>query len=231
MSAKVSGWTFGKLRSSYPIHDPQCVYVSGAVSKFPEGTDFMATHRENFESWFVKVLKILYPYRDAGFVIIMTAFPLLERYLRGKAGLAPNMPTDHKFNTELLKLFPELGTENKAKEFWQVYRHGLLHQVTFSETNQKGASLSVGRLSHDGPIVSIELDGSFWVNPVTFAKRVTQKIMDDFLPFENAQSSLQLPVVEAYPAPSTWNNPPPTPVLGTGVPSNGSIILGTGKKP
>ena len=42
----------------------------------------MATDRENFQAWFVKPLKKLYKNPDAGFPIMMIAFPLLERYLR-----------------------------------------------------------------------------------------------------------------------------------------------------
>jgi hypothetical protein len=68
----------------------------------------MATHRANFESWFVKVLESLYPCRDAGFVILMTTFPLLERYLRQRVGLAAeNNTLTLPFYDELLNLLPE----------------------------------------------------------------------------------------------------------------------------
>jgi hypothetical protein len=177
----------------------------------------MASHRENFESWFVKVLESLYPCRDAGFVIVMTAFPLLERYLREKVGLSPNVSaTDDVFYNALYGIFPELETKDKAKEFWQVYCHGLLHEATFSGTNRRGDSLSVGWLSHDGPIVSIDKsDGSFLVNPVALAQRVLQIIIRDFATFEGGHSS-QLPVVKPYTAP--WN-------LATTAPSRGITPL------
>jgi hypothetical protein len=46
-------------------------------------------HRKDFELWFGRMLEDLYPNRDAGFVIVMTVFPLLERYLRQKLNLPP----------------------------------------------------------------------------------------------------------------------------------------------
>ena len=36
------------------------------------------THDE-FDAWFTRVLRSLYPNRDAGFAIVITAFPPLER--------------------------------------------------------------------------------------------------------------------------------------------------------
>jgi hypothetical protein len=163
----------------------------------------MSINRKNFESWFVKVLEKLYPCEHAGFVTIMAALPLLERYLRGKVGLPPHAPTDPKFDNELLRVFPELGTKDKAKEFWQVYRHGLLHLVTLSETNHRGVSLSDGLFRDHGPTISVDLwDGRFLVNHVSFTQRVIQTIIDDFAAFEDAKLP-QLPVVKPYTPPST----------------------------
>jgi hypothetical protein len=47
----------------------------------------MDCHKKNFEVWYKAILEGLYSNRNAGFVILMVAFPLLERYLREKSGL------------------------------------------------------------------------------------------------------------------------------------------------
>jgi len=44
--------------------------------------------RENFQQWFTNVLAPLFQKRDAGLVILMTAFPLLERYIRQKTPMS-----------------------------------------------------------------------------------------------------------------------------------------------
>jgi hypothetical protein len=180
----------------------------------------MSINRRNFESWFVKVLESLYGCGDAGFVIVMTALPLLERYLRGKVGLSPHVKIDDKFLDELLRVFPELATRDKATEFWQVFRHGLLHVVTLSETNRKGDSLSAGLFRDHGPAVCVDIwqNGRFLVNHVSFTQRVIQTIKDDFSAFEDAKLP-QLPVVKRYtPESRSADIPYPYLPLGTSKP-------------
>jgi hypothetical protein len=147
----------------------------------------MPTHRENFDSWFVNVLERLFRCRDAGFVILMTAFPLLERFLRQRAGLsAEDDNLTLKFYDELHNLFPELGNRDSTSDFWQVYRNGLLHQVTFSQKRAID-----GSVSHDPQeIISINpANGNFCVHPVAFAKRILKEIGNDFSTFEGAASA------------------------------------------
>ena len=154
----------------------------------------MSTHRENFGTWFVKVLESLYPCPEAGFVIVMAALPMLERYLRQRAG-TPSGPLsrESKFYDELRDLFPGQIDKNQAFKFWQNCRNGLLHQVTFSQ------KLGEVWFSHDKAEISIDLDGRIWVNPVDFARRVTQQIENDFPTFEGASSAaLPLPEVGQY---------------------------------
>jgi hypothetical protein len=104
----------------------------------------------------VNVLSGLYPKSDAGFVIVLSTFPLLERYLRGKH----NIPLRHdvsqhpEFYRSLAALFPALDGNNphgatRAGEFWTVYRHGLLHNGTFRAESKNGNPLPIGALSHD----------------------------------------------------------------------------------
>ena len=71
------------------------------------------THDE-FEAWFTQVLRSLYPNRDAGFAIVITAFPPLERYLRQKTGVGSGNIRDPKFYDALLQIFPELQKRENA---------------------------------------------------------------------------------------------------------------------
>ena len=140
----------------------------------------MATNQENFRAWYVDILAKLYPHREAGFAIMMIAFPLLERYLRQSVGLTVQAPLSDAFYDELIRLFPNVGDKETAKQFWQVYRNGLLHVSTMSLQDRSGNQMPLGSLSHDVPGISREADGSFSVHPVDFAKRVVQIIEDDF---------------------------------------------------
>ena len=145
----------------------------------------MSDSRENFDAWFVNVLESLYPRREAGFVILMIAFPLLERYLRQRVGLpAEDDRLNSQFFDELRKLFPKLCDREQARDFWQVYRNGLLHQGTFS---QQG--VTCGLASHDiAETISIDQNGNFCVHPVLFAKQVLGQIVNDFATFEGAST-------------------------------------------
>jgi hypothetical protein len=139
--------------------------------------------RNNFESWFGSPLGALKGNRDAGFVVAMVAFPLLERYLKQKTREEPNTP---RFNRELLTVLPELQSEADAKLFWSIYRHGLLHNVALSRKTHG--------LSHDKPIVEVSSDGKVWLNPDLFAERVLDIIRADFNTFVQG-----VPLPQVYP--------------------------------
>ncbi len=174
----------------------------------------MNTHRKNFKAWYADVLNSLYPSRDAGFAVLMIAFPLLERYLRQKLQLPPQATLQDAFYDELTKVFPQLSNRATAKNFWQVYRNGILHEVTLSKQNRSGTQMPVGWLSHDKAIVSIESDGSFWIHPVLFSQHVVRTIETNFSVFEGAAiSQSPLPTVK------------PTPTV------SGPIVLGTNTDP
>ena len=160
--------------------------------------------RKNFKAWFANQIEKLKPDRNAGFVIAMITFPLLERYLRQKTGAAPKSPA---FSAGLLKVLPELKTATAAKVFWRSYRHGLLHNVTLSRQSHG--------LTHDRAIVTVEANGRVWLNPVLFAEKVIATIESDFSTFEKGPL---LPVVTAY------ATPPQTSGFST-------IYLGTGTPP
>jgi hypothetical protein len=149
---------------------------------------FVATSRENFRSWFVNVLDSLYPRREAGFVILMTAFPLLERYLRQKSGIpAEDSRLSPRFYDELRTLFPQLPDTDKAKTFWTIYRNGLLHQATFSEQRAKFGHYAFA--SHDlHEAIIIDQRGNFGIHPVYFAKQILEHIENDFGTYEGTAS-------------------------------------------
>jgi hypothetical protein len=181
----------------------------------------MSTHRTNFDAWYKRVLDLLYPHRDAGFAILMIAFPLLERYLRQKTGLTSAQNLSDAFFDELTILFPALGTNATSKNFWQIYRNGLLHEITLSRQSRSGTAMPTGWVSHDKPLITFESDGSIWINPVEFAQRVIATIESDFTTFEAASpASTRLPTVK----------PQPT-ATSTGVTPGQRIILGTNTDP
>ena len=173
----------------------------------------MATNHENFRAWYVDILATLYPHRNAGFAIMMIVFPLLERYLRQRVQLTAQASLNDIFFDELISLFPELNDRVTAKDFWQVYRNGLLHEVTMSLRDRSQKQMPVGSLSHDVPGLSRESDGSFIVHPIDFAKRIIQVIESDFATFEGTASVGRLPSVKAY-APGIESSTVPF-ILGT----------------
>ncbi len=60
----------------------------------------MDNNLNNFRSWYSNILHDLYSKQDAGFIILMISFPLLERYLREKSGVHEGNLTD-SFYSEL----------------------------------------------------------------------------------------------------------------------------------
>jgi hypothetical protein len=164
----------------------------------------MNEHLDNFNSWYIATLERLYPHKDAGFAILMIAFPLLERYLRKKVRLLPKNNLPDSFFAELALLFPVLSNSSTAKDFWQVYRNGLLHEVTLSRQNRSGNEMPIGWVSHNKPMIMIE-DGTFWIHPVEFTKKVIETIQNDFKTFEGlADSQFQLPTVKRSETKSGW---------------------------
>lgn len=181
----------------------------------------MSTHRTNFDAWYKRVLDLLYPHRDAGFAILLIAFPLLERYLRQKTALRFDQPLTDAFFDELTRLFPALKASATARNFWQIYRNGLLHEITLSRQTRSGTPMPVGWLSYDKPLITIESDGSMWINPVDFAQHVVATIEADFTTFEGTSPpSTPLPTVK-----------PQTVATNTGGTTGQRIILGTNTGP
>jgi hypothetical protein len=145
-------------------------------------------NHQNFKDWYANVLEGLYANGNAGFPIMMIAFPLLERYLREKSGSYEEVKLNDEFFLRFKEIFPEVGSKENAVDFWQAYRHGILHQGAVSQKKRKGVRLPSGWLSHDFGVIVVDDDGNFCVHPVKFAKRVIQVIEKDFTTFEAKHS-------------------------------------------
>jgi len=166
----------------------------------------MTSNYDNFKAWFKDILEGFYSNRNAGFVILMVAFPLLERYLREKSGIHEGSYNDN-FYKELAVIFPELRYAQDAKDFWQVYRNGLLHQGTLSQKNRSGIKMPDAWVSNDSMAAVSKNGTDFWVHPANFARHVIDIIEKDFPTFEGRHSTAHpLPTISQFP-----NN-----VLGTG---------------
>lgn len=170
----------------------------------------MSSNFDNFKAWYVQVLEGLYEKRDAGIAVLLISLPLLERYLRRKHNLAPEDNMTDAAMRGLWAMFPALGAVARARDFWNVYRNGFLHQATLSRSTKGGASLPSGWLTHDiAEPIRLEPDGSFTVNPVMFSKVVLGTISQDFASFE----------ADAPPLPQVARRDPitiPSTYLGTG---------------
>lgn len=148
----------------------------------------MDQDRKNFQAWYADTLELLYPKGDAGIAVFMIAFPLLERYLRQVNKLAPDDGMNAGCWRTLCSLFPTLSSDETAKEFWTVCRHGFLHQATMSLRAKDGGALPAASLTHDIVIdpVTLNRNGSFVIHPVLFSKLVIRTIEKDFAAFAGA---------------------------------------------
>jgi hypothetical protein len=139
---------------------------------------------------------------NAGFVLAMVAFPLLERYLRRKSNSSPKQPA---FQDALLAVLPELRSRDIAVKFWSSYRHGLLHNVNLEQDKDW--------LSYDTDIIRVDAD-RLWMNPLLFARRVVATIDKDF---ETFAKDPPLPHAQVVPVPPTPEAPGPYTIYrGTG---------------
>jgi hypothetical protein len=115
----------------------------------------------------------------------MISFPLLERYLRQANGLKPTEDLNDNCMNTLQTLFDALPDTATARDFWQVYRNGLLHQATLSTHTRKGKILPAGSMTHDvGVPLVVKPNGSFVLHPVLFSKEVVRTIENKFWIFD-----------------------------------------------
>ena len=167
---------------------PTSVAAHPRRSPLALGRIAMSKHVDNFKCWYSDILAGLYTNPHAGFVILMITIPLLERYLREKSGVHEGRSITSPFYDELRRVFPTLPDNTVASQFWQVYRNGLLHQVTLSQRNLKNLRMPDGWVSRGSQVLEIDSSGDFSVHPVEFAKTVIKTIEDDFTTFEGRHS-------------------------------------------
>ena len=110
----------------------------------------------------------------------MLTFPLLERYLRSKSQTYEKS-LKKPFYNELLNLFPTLTDRTNAESFWEVYRHGILHQATLSQKKNLINKMWLSNYKKDAIFYENNI---FYVNPVEFAKHVINTINNDFSNYE-----------------------------------------------
>ncbi|MDI6741957.1 MAG: hypothetical protein QMD11_04370 [Smithella sp.] len=145
----------------------------------------MSTHKENFKHWFSDTIESLYENENAGFPILMLTFPLLERYLRSKSQTYEKS-LKKPFYNELLNLFPTLTDRTNAESFWEIYRHGILHQATLSQKKNHIDKIWISNYKKDAIFYEKNV---FYVNPVEFAKKVIDIINNDFPNYEALEHS------------------------------------------
>jgi hypothetical protein len=151
----------------------------------------MTPAMQDFKRWFIDSLSPLRANGHAGFVFVLIAFPLLERYLRGKSACPEGQPLTPAFLSNLGVLFPAIA--GKEKSFWDCYRNGLLHQVTFPKakldrkTRIWVALPEAGISGYDQrPVYFIPSSNRFFLNPLVFFDLVTSTILADFSAYEAA---------------------------------------------
>jgi len=140
----------------------------------------MTYTKDNFRNWFREPLETLFPKEHAGFPIMMITIPLLERYLRSKSEIY-EASLSQPFYDKFKEVFPVFNSHlDSEKRFWQVFRHGIMHQATLSLKDSAHIRMpGYGWLSGDVDILEIK-DGDIWVNPVGFSKHVLDTIEKDF---------------------------------------------------
>ena len=141
----------------------------------------MTFTKDDFRNWFREPLETLFPKEHAGFPIMMITIPLLERYLRSKSRIFEASSLSQPFYDKFKEMFPVFnGHLDSEKRFWQVFRHGIMHQATLSLKNTPHIQMpGFGWLSGEVEMLEIK-NGDLWVNPVSFSKHVLETIENDF---------------------------------------------------
>jgi len=150
----------------------------------------MKNSEVEFRKWFVDSLDDLRTNGDAGFIFLLVAFPLLERFLRRRSQCPEGQNLNDSFFRNLSALFGEIA--GREKDFWSCYRNGLLHHVTFPRAKlaKKGVwrTLPEAAISgHDSrPVYFLAASKQFYVNPTSFFDAVTSAILADFATYESS---------------------------------------------
>jgi hypothetical protein len=176
------------------------------------------TDRDNFERWYAAPIESLLAQQSTehgahfGIALVTLAFPLLERYCRGKAQIPKAAAADSRFYGQLLRLIPELRDEAGANQFWGTFRHGFLHSATIFLENKPGTvTYRDAWLVPHGALLEIDVGGERRLNPFVFARFVLETVRSDFVAFTSTPLT-PMPTVQQLPS----------------VVPGQSVILGTG---
>jgi len=156
-----------------------------------------------FRTWFMEPLEVLYE-MQAGFPIMLVILPILERFLREVSGVAEGSLDDDFFDV-LIELFPALKSRDLARRFWQTYRNGLLHQLSFSLRDRRGRAMPSACITFDQEeAVLVHEEDQVSVNPISFGKLVTEVILDDYEVMAG-EASPNHPLPFVFPPNSSFN--------------------------
>ena len=155
----------------------------------------------NFHQLIRDPIRRLLPAKYAGLALSMIAFPVLERWIRGKVGIRDLPLRDYahtKFYAELAVQFPSLldPTDGSflhvGQAFWQAFRNGILHQTTFSRKPTKVSDVELLPVfcafgpRTAVPIVTVHSTRTFILNPYGFAESVLSIVENDFSAYQAA---------------------------------------------
>ena len=154
----------------------------------------------NFHQWIRDPIRRLSRQRHTGFAVAMIAFPVLERWLRGKVGIKDRPLRNSEggqFYAALAVQFPVLrdpadgSFPHVAESFWQAFRNGILHQVAFSTKPIKARvntqPLFCAFVERSATLIVLTYSPpTFLLNPHAFAQAVLSIIEADFRSYETA---------------------------------------------
>ena len=167
----------------------------------------MSISEENrfvFKQRFRDPMELLITQEHTGFALMMIALPLLERYIRGRRNLGDISPLPDAFFEELRYLFPEISDLEGGRTFWQAFRHGIVHQATFSLKGRGKKTFSgyLGFQDLNGqPLVIHKGIQEFYcmVDPIVFARTVLAHIEQDLGAFNLADTKHPIAMVGELP--------------------------------
>lgn len=155
-----------------------------------------------FHQRFRSPIRKLMPMRHSGFALAMIAFPVLERWIRGRVGIGSRVlrgKDGDKFYDELIVQFeslcdpPDGSFPHVAHAFWQAFRNGILHQTTFSRKPIEVLGVTAlpvfcAFIPRTGvPIITTHSTRTFILDPYAFAEAVLAIVEEDFSAYKAAE--------------------------------------------
>lgn len=132
---------------------------------------------ELFTRWFINPIEKLkeLPKGDGGFVAMMVAIPLYERYIKAKLKLENIISNEKNINIEIekdLKLTPD-----QRKIFWNTFRVGFMHQAMPKSGKTHWRTCSEFKALPEFKIINNQT--YICIDPWKFTERVFNKFISD----------------------------------------------------